>query len=276
MPEAYRSNPQAIPTYLYGCYTLAVTVYLLVPGITQAFGTSALPNVTAAWARGSRKELRSRMEAVVRVDLSVLLSAGVGISALAQPIAALLYGEGESPPIVARTLALLGAASLAAAMSGPLSSMLQAVGRADLPVKLLAAAMAMKLGTNWLLCGVPEINVQGGGNRNAAVLPFFGNIPAGLSAPGRGCSFSTAGIFSQTLGLRLAVRSGGASAVSRNRAVFAGWPGFLAAVLLACVLFGGAVYFAGMLLLRGIGKRDLLALPNGQKIAKTLEKQGWI
>ena len=50
----------------------------------------------------------------------------------------------------------------------------------------------------------------------------------------------------------------------------------LAAVLLACVLFGGAVYFAGMLLLRGIGKQDLLALPNGQKIAKTLEKQGWI
>ena len=161
LPEAYRSNPQAIPTYLYGCYTLAVTVYLLVPGITQAFGTSALPNVTAAWARGSRKELRSRMEAVVRVTSLFCFPAGVGISALAQPIAALLYGEGESTPIVARTLALLGAASLAAAMSGPLSSMLQAVGRADLPVKLLAAAMAIKLGTNWLLCGVPEINVQG-------------------------------------------------------------------------------------------------------------------
>ncbi len=276
LPEAYRSNPQAIPTYLYGCYTLAVTVYLLVPGITQAFGTSALPNVTAAWARGSRKELRSRMETVVRVTSLFCFPAGVGMAALAQPIAALLYGEGESTPIVARTLVLLGAASLAAAMSGPLSSMLQAVGRADLPVKLLAAAMAMKLGTNWLLCGVPEINVQGAAMGTLLCYLFLAISQLACLRRAAGVSFSTAGIFLRPLACALLC---GAAARLLFRGIEPFLPdgrGFLAAVLLACVLFGGAVYFAGMLLLRGIGKRDLLALPNGQKIAKTLEKQGWI
>ena len=51
LPGVYQENPSSIPTYLYGCYTLAMTVYLLVPGVTQALGVSALPSVTGAWAR---------------------------------------------------------------------------------------------------------------------------------------------------------------------------------------------------------------------------------
>ena len=30
IPDTYRENPQAIPTFLYGCYTLAMTIYLSV------------------------------------------------------------------------------------------------------------------------------------------------------------------------------------------------------------------------------------------------------
>ena len=163
VPTAYWETPQAIPTYLYGCYSLAMTVYLLVPGITQAFGTSALPGVTSAWARGSKRELRGRMEAVVRVTSLFCFPAGLSLTALAEPVAGLLYGEGPSTAAIAQSLALLGLASLPAAMSGPLSSMLQAVGRADLPVKLLLLAMAVKLGANWVLCGIPEVNILGAG-----------------------------------------------------------------------------------------------------------------
>ena len=50
----------------------------------------------------------------------------------------------------------------------------------------------------------------------------------------------------------------------------------LTAALLAAGLGGVVLYLGGLLLLRGIGKRDLQSLPNGQKIAKMLEKQGWI
>src|SRR5699024_1878137 len=31
IPEAYLRQPQALPTFLYGCYTMALTLYLLVP-----------------------------------------------------------------------------------------------------------------------------------------------------------------------------------------------------------------------------------------------------
>ena len=146
-------------------------VALLVPGITQAFGTSALPTVTAAWAKGGRKELRARMEAVVRVTSLFCFPAGLGIAALADPIARLLYGSAPSVPLIGEALAVLGIASIASAMSGPLSSVLQAVGRADLPVKLLLGAVALKLGITWVLCGIPEVHVLGAG---VAALASYG------------------------------------------------------------------------------------------------------
>ena len=52
--------------------------------------------------------------------------------------------------------------------------------------------------------------------------------------------------------------------------------GLAGASLLAAVAFGAGLYLAALLLLRGIRKSDLQSLPKGQKIAKTLEKQGWI
>lgn len=69
------------------------------------------------------------MEAVVRVTSLFCFPAGLSLTALAEPVAGLLYGEGPSTAAIAQSLALLGLASLPAAMSGPLSSMLQAVGR---------------------------------------------------------------------------------------------------------------------------------------------------
>ena len=42
------------------------------------------------------------------------------------------------------------------------------------------------------------------------------------------------------------------------------------------VAAGALVYLAGLLILRSIAKNDLFMLPQGQKIAKMLEKQGWI
>lgn len=44
-----------IPSALFGCFTNANNLFMLVPAITQAFGVSALPNVTAAWTEGTRK-----------------------------------------------------------------------------------------------------------------------------------------------------------------------------------------------------------------------------
>ncbi len=276
IPEVYLGNPQSIPTYLYGCYTLAMTIYLLVPALTQAFGVSALPVVTEAWARGDRQELQARTASVCRVTALISFPVGLGISALAEPMVRVLYGEDSSSPIIAGVLALLGTASLAAALSTPLTSMLQAVGRADLPVKLLGAAMLLKLGVNWALCGVPEINIRGAAAGTFCCYLF-------LAAGELFCLRREAKISLPVRRLFLKPFLCAVLCALSARACFSGVRPFLpagvigeAAGLGISVLFGAGIYFFGLLLVGGVEKNDLKVLPKGQKIAKTLEKRGWI
>ena len=246
------------------------------PGITQAFGTSALPSVTSAWARGSRKELRSRMETVVRVTALFCFPAGIGMAALAQPIARLFYGEGQSTPIVARSLALLGIASLASSLCGPFSSMLQAVGKAGWNVRLLVAAMALKLAANWFLCAIPEVNIQGAALGTLASYLFLVAAQLGCLRRATGVRLSWLGSFLRPLACALLCGMGARLAYGALGPLLPSGRWGDGASLLAAMAFGTGLYLAALLLLRGIRKSDLQSLPKGQKIAKTLEKQGWI
>lgn len=276
IPAMYLENPGAIPTFLYGCYTLALTIYLLVPAVTQAFGISALPNVTESWTRGNKKEIKRSMESVVRITALFCFPAGLGISALSEPITRLLYGNDASTPIISGALFLLGFASLAAALSTPLSSMLQAVGRVDLPVKLLLAAMGIKIAVNYVLCGIPEFNITGAGIGTLCCYLFL--VISQLLCLKRvtGVQIDLKGAFLKPLAAA-ALCGGTAMAACRAVELFSLSARASAALGAgAGILCGACIYVISLLLLGGIEKNDIAMLPNGQKIAKTLEKRGWI
>lgn len=276
IPDMYLENPESIPTYLYGCYTLAMTVYLLVPSLTQAIGISALPSVTEAWARGEKKELSARMSSVARITALFCFPAGLGISALAEPVVQVLYGRDASAPIISGVLAMLGIASLAAALCTPLSSMLQAVGRADIPVKLLIAAMALKLGVNWVLCGIPEINIYGAAAGTLACYLFLAAAQLLYLRKETGVALSAAGLFLRPLACAILCGLSAKTCFCGLRPLLPEGTLGEAADLLISILMGAAIYGFGLLLLGGVEKNDLRMLPKGQKIAKTLEKRGWI
>lgn len=272
IPSVYLQNPQSIPTFLYGCYTLAMTIYLLVPSLTQAFGISALPTVTEACTKRNRQLLENRICSVCRITALFCFPAGLGISALSGPIVRVLYGNDSSWPIVAGVLFLLGLASLAAAMCAPLSSMLQAVGRVDLPVKLLCIAMMVKLGANWLLCGLPQWNIYG-----AAVGTFLCYLFLAVTQflllrhetrsclrPGR--LFLKPLLCAALCGLAARACFSAVSLLGLGEA-------FGLAVSVGC---GAVFYGVGLLLLGFLEKNDLEMLPKGQKITKILEKQRWM
>lgn len=272
IPEVYQANPSSIPTFLYGCYTLAMTLYLLVPALTQAIGMSALPAVTEAWARGDKPQLKERMSSVLGVTALVCFPAGLGLTALAGPVTALLYGQGEATPIVAGVLMVLGPASLFAAMSTPVSSMLQAAGRADLPVKLLGVAMAIKISVNWFLCGVPEVNVKGAGVGTLLCYLFYAASQLVCLRRVTGVHLDLGKLFFKPF--VCAALCGGAAWVFHRGATTFGVPAWLAVGGAVC---GGAlVYVTGLLASKALEKKDLLMLPNGQKIAQTLEERGWM
>lgn len=262
-----------LPNYLWGCYQgLAVTIFNLVPSITVTFGISALPAVTTAWTRRNKRETQKNIESVLRITALAALPAGLGLTALAGPILSLLFGTRPQEVLVAAPLLrTMGAAVIFVAIASPVYSVLQAVGRADLPVKFMLVGAALKLTTNFFLVAVPSVNIQGAPVGTILCYAFI--VLASLISLRRltGISLRLASVFGKPL-------------LSGTACALAAWAGYgllvraLPAKLatLAAVAAGGIVYMIFLLVTRTLQKDDLLMLPNGEKIVKALEKRGFI
>lgn len=166
---------EKIQTFLFGCYGYALTLMMLISAVTQVFGTSALPTITAAWTNRDRRQIKRGIETVLRTTALFTLPAGLGMSVLAWPIMNLIYGSPARTAEVsigANVLQIMGISVIFIATSTPICSMLQAVGRVDLPLKLLSIGMVIKIILNYTLVGIPTINIQGCYGRFARRLPF--------------------------------------------------------------------------------------------------------
>lgn len=260
-----------VPNFLFGCYSQALTLFMLIPSVTQAFGISALPSVTAAFTGGNQQELKSSMESVLRITCLFCIPAGLGMSVLSGPIARLIFGARASIPITSRVLVIMGLGAIFASLSTPINSMLQAVGRVDLPVKLLGVGLALKIGIDYVFSGIPEINILGSGGGTLVcylLITVLGMVmlcrvtklrPSFLSAFWKPAAASmvccAVSYVAQTL-LSMVISDRAATCI---------------ALVLAVI-----VYIIALLLCRAISKTDVLMLPKGQKIAKILEKHNWI
>ena len=261
-----------VPTFLFGCFSNATTLFMLVPAITQAFGVSALPSVTAAWTQGDPKNIRKSIETVLRIVAMLTIPAGLGMSVLSTPIARLLYGGAQqAPAVTGKILAVLGLGSIFAAMSTPINSMLQAVGRVDLPVKLLAGGLLIKLALNYNLVGNPESNENGARTGTLVCYLFITAFSLYFLCRETKVVPNFVTIFLKPL-LASLICVGAAYLVQKvGAALFSGKLATLFAIAVAAV-----VYVACMLWFKALHKSDILMLPKGQKIAKILEKHNWI
>lgn len=262
-----------IPNYLFGAYNLSVTVFNLVPAITTTFGISALPAVTTAWVEGRRESLRKNIESVWRMTSLIAMPAGFGLIALAGPVLHFLFpGEPEAILIAAPILRVLGVAVIFVSLTLPTNSMLQAVGKLNVPVKMMLLGGAAKLILNFSLVAVPSINIRVAPYGTLLCYAIIFLVSAPILCRTAGVKIRAFQVFGKPL-------LGG---VFCGAAAWAAY-GLLARYLsegrlttLLAMAAGGAVYVVSLFLLRAIAKDDVLMLPKGEKIAKLLEKRGLI
>lgn len=260
---------ESIPNYLNGCYKgMAVTLYNLIPTFTVAMGVSALPAVTVAWEQKDSLALKQSVESALRVTMLFVLPAGIGMSALSQPILTLLYGGRPDEVIIATPLlAMLGLAVIFSAACSPINSMLQAVGRADLPVKIMIGCAALKLVINYILVGIPEINIRGAafGTLICYVLIMTISLFFLFRITKIKPNFKTTFIRPALSALICAAAAYGSYALFD-----AFLPGKIATVF--AIGTAGVVYVVCLVLLRAITEEDIRMLPKGEKLAKLYSK----
>jgi len=262
---------EGIPNFLWGVYNYGITLYNLVPYLTQGFAVGAIPSLAAAWVAKDREKVREGANSVLKLGVLLAFPAGMGIWALAPEILNLLYPGTAAAEICPPMLRVLGIMAMFGAMAAPINSMLQAVGKQMTPVKLMLIGAVIKLVLNYTLVGVESINIKGapygslvfyifivvGGLfvlcrttkikldiMSTFIKPFAASALCGLSAWG------TVRLFNLLTDSRI--------------------------VTFIAIAVAVAVYIIALFALKAVSKADVLSLPKGEKMAKILEKHGLI
>ncbi|MBZ4670629.1 MAG: spoVB [Oscillospiraceae bacterium] len=154
---------EELPNFIYGSFTgLALTVFNLVPSLAGIFGKGIFPTLAESWAAKNQKRIQKSVESVIFASSLIAVPSGIGICALSKEILMFLYSGREAEIAVSfEALAILGIGSIFLSLSIPVFSMLQAIGYADLPVKIMLIGAAAKLIGNIAFMSIPEINING-------------------------------------------------------------------------------------------------------------------
>lgn len=271
-----------VRSYLWGSYGMALDFKNLVPTITIQLGVSALPALAAAWAVKDKKSTKSTIETVIRIGMLIALPAGIGMAALAEPILTIIYGRGSSSDaisVVTPILVTYGLATPLMAISTPTTNMLQAIGRTDIPVKSVVVGAVCKIICNFILVGNPDINIYGAvvGTVLFYVVVVVCNLVSLLKISKVKIHWNS--VFVKPL---ICAALCGVTAFAANGLLTKLFPADTSESILnmgtisAVIAVGLAVivYAISLLLIKGIAREDVIVLPKGEKIAKTLEKYG--
>ena len=143
---------------LYGVRSKAFTLYNLVPSITIAVGVSAVPELSAAHGR---RQLKTRLETMLKLTAFIALPAGMGMSFAARPIMTLLYKSASSEGIGAQMLQIYGIAAIFVGFSIPIINALQAIKQSKKAFLILIVAAVCKTVLNIVLVSDKKIGVLG-------------------------------------------------------------------------------------------------------------------
>lgn len=152
-----------IANFIFGSFTgLAVTIFNLIPSITNMFGKGIIPSAAEAWAEKNAEKLRKCTADSLIAAAAVAVPAGIGISVLAGPVLNVLFGSRPAETAMSvLPLEVLGIGVIFLSLTVPAFSVMQASGMAGMPVRIMLMGVAVKLALNCLLVPIPQLNVTG-------------------------------------------------------------------------------------------------------------------
>ena len=261
-----------LANYLYEVYGYGMPLYDLVPTITANLSTSALPHITGALHRGDSVKVKQHIETMMGVMMLIAAPAGMGLAFMSQQLLELLYPSLEiGSQLAAPMLSMLGIAAISVCLSSFVNMMFQALGKIDVPVKLMAVGCVIKVLVNYLLVSIPSINIK------AAAM---GNLMCYTSMSVIGMIMIT-----RQTGIRIDLGKtlikpliAGALTGLSARLCYALMSGYIGsyipgrvATIISCA-FAVVVYIVMVLVFKLITREQVLSLPGGSRIASALEK----
>ena len=145
--------------------------------------------------------------------------------------------------------------------------MLQAVGRADLPVKIMIGCASFKLAFNYITVAIPQINIRGAAVGTLICYVAIMTISLFFLLRITNLKLNYMTVFVKPL-ISALLCGGGALITSL---ILEKYVSIKLATIFG-IAVGGVIYIASLVLLRAITEEDLKMLPKGDKLAAFYRK----
>ncbi len=251
-----------------GVYTGRYKTLINVPiSIASALAASSVPALTTAYTKKNAKEVRFQIASAIRFIMLIAMPCAVGMGVLAEPILKMVHLNDETG--LAAVMLRYGAVSIVFFSLSTLSNgLLQGIDRMKEPVKNALIALILHIGV--------LVGLMYGFNMNIYAV-IFANAAFGLIM-----SFLNALSIRRYAGYRQEIiKTFLIPALASALMGVTVWGvhyvleyvlrvNFIATVL--SIVIGAMVYFALMLLLKGMGEKELRRLPKGYLLVRLAKK----
>ena len=266
---------EKLATSYYGTYTSMVyPLFNLVPPFIYTFGISAIPAISSAVAVGDKKKAAKDIESAFRNCAIIAIPCVIGLGTLSDRVISFLFKEEEltdnisTLDIAAPALTVISVGILFLGIISITNSVLQACSKEKYTIISTTSGIAVKIIATYFLSRIADFGLLGAAL--GTLLCYFTIMCLNLFFMIKMTGFvpKASRIFVKPLvsGVLCGVT---AIAVS----VFgARLPLGDRLVTIAAIGAAVVVYFASLLLMKGINRYDVLMMPKGQKLCAILER----
>lgn len=252
-------------TALYGIWGGALKLYDLPGSIVIALSSSILPVISGAFSRKEQGTITRMTTSGIRISFLITIPCSVGLIAFAGPLGRLFYSDSAESSGVERLLSLV---AIGVVFNGTLyitNSIMQAQGRVNTPVINMVIGGVVRLVTNYILVGMPDINIAGAAI--STVLSTFIMMMLNLIAV-----YRLVPKVENPLLMVLPMILSAAVMGACSYGAFYGLDLFLPEKisLALAIIVAVAVYFVMAVLTKAIKESDLRMLPKGDRLVRKL------
>ena len=148
-------------TFVYGSYTGIVTsLFMLISSTTALMGKSALPDIASAWGKRNMQEISRNIRILFSGVFVIGLPLCFMLGMIAELVLNLMYSSRQAEiEVSVLPLQILCFGGISLAFSAAIFSVFQAIGKSELPVKLMMLCASMKLIGNLIFTQIPGLSI---------------------------------------------------------------------------------------------------------------------
>lgn len=254
----------------YGIYNgQSMTVFNIPIAFATAMASAMLPSVAQACAAKEMELAREKIASAVKATMLISIPCAVGLFVLAKPVMYFLFPRSDEVVTLAgRLLMVLSVSVVFYAMSTLTNSILQGLGRVNVPVIHAAVALVIQVIVSWILLFHTGLDLYGlaiGNILYSGIVCLLNQIVLRKDISYRQewkRSFVLPGVAAIVMG-----------GVARGvyELVFLATKSMRIS-LIPAVLVGVLTYFVALLLLKAVSEEELRGFPKGHVIVKIAKK----